>query len=123
MSNRIVPGQWVLSDDEVTALTTPPAPGWMFQGEAATDEYSLRRAIAIVNQARLGDPPGVVRRSGDGVLATRRQSEHGELYWDQSEVDDSWEVIYPTGMFSGDRPEQGWRDMAFESDFVNQEAV
>ncbi len=122
MSKRIVPGQWVLANEEVSALTTPPDPGWMFRKEAVTDEHSLRRAIASVNQKRLGDPPGVVRRRADGVLATRRQDQHGQLYWDQAEVDDSWEVIYPTGMYSGN-PEDGWRSMAFESDFTDQEAV
>lgn len=129
MSKRIVPGQWVLSDDEVTALTTPMQYGWMFHRDAAVaDEYSLRRAIAIVNQARLGDPPGVVRRRDDGALATRCQDQSGALYWrapigDQSEIDDSWHVIFPVRTFCAADPEEGWRSMAFESDFTNQEAV
>lgn len=118
----------LLSDDEVTALTTPLQYGWMFHRDAAVaDEYSIRRAIAIVNQARLGDPPGVVRRRDDGALATRCQGEDGSLYWDAPVVDvsevDSWQIIFPTVMYGSGSPEEGWRSMAFESDFTDQEAV
>lgn len=123
-----VPGQWVLSDDEVAALTTTREQWFMFRAEAAVDEYSLRRIVATVNQKRLGDPPGVVRRRDDGALATRRQDATGALYWrapinDQSEVDDSWQVIFPMLTFCAANPEDGWRSMSFESDFADQEAV
>ncbi|WP_079890305.1 hypothetical protein [Mycobacteroides abscessus] len=129
MNKRIVPGQWVLSDDEVTALTTHMEYGGMFRSSAAVaDTRALRLAIGSVNQKRLGDPPDVVRRRADGALATRCQDATGGLYWDapvkdQSEVDESWQVIFPTGMYGGGDPSELWRSMAFESDFTNQEAV
>lgn len=129
MSKRIVPGQWVLSDDEVTALTTPVEYGWIFHRDAVVaDTRTLRLAVASINQKRLGDPPGVVRRSADGALAMRQQDLGGALFWagtlgvDLSDVE-TWQVIFPTGMYGGGDPSELWRSIAFESDFTDQEAV
>ncbi|YCU34481.1 hypothetical protein ACRYGU_16700 [Mycobacteroides abscessus] len=41
---------------------------------------------------------------------------------DVSEVD-SWQIIFPTVMYGSGSPEEGWRSMAFGSDFTDQEAV
>ncbi|SKU70227.1 Uncharacterised protein [Mycobacteroides abscessus subsp. massiliense] len=128
MNKRIVPGQWVLSDDEVTALTSPRRLEFFGDIGPIAIGRDLRQVIGAVNQRRLGDPPGTVRRRDDGALATRCQDLTGALYWDapvsdQSEVDDSWQVIFPTGIYGDGRPEEGWRHRAFESDFTDQEAV
>ncbi|WNM74154.1 hypothetical protein SEA_NERGAL_63 [Mycobacterium Phage Nergal] len=69
--------------------------------------------VEAINDVRLGDPVGTLRRSGAGLVAERRQGEGVSRYWhllvhngDQMKANsaelvadaDTWEVVYQPGV-------------------------
>jgi hypothetical protein len=80
MSNRIVPGQLTLTMDEFDWAIDIAARGVNTQSSTYGDNL-IRSIFGGLNRSRLGDPPGVVRRSENGSLAVREQADSGELFW------------------------------------------
>ncbi|WP_423487916.1 hypothetical protein [Mycobacteroides sp. PCS013] len=113
-----VPGQWVLSADELAMLVAVVAPGGIALGEPA-----VRTIVAKVNQSRFGEPPEVVRRHKDGRIAIRAQRDDGTLYWNvlnpKGEPSDirEWARIYPTSFLGNSND---WYNRVTETDFKGE---